>query len=188
MDAGSSYEGHCLPRIHEIFYVTILAFARSDALQQFMLTEDKEYVLQATVVQVSKKRIDLTFTYLAGLKVSWPLHTFVAFCHPLIKGNQRHLDDKLLDAFPGLAVALGAHKPSKPATIASTQLPQRVTTEDEQWEAKLLDGAWHSIVIQQRFAKHLLAYCPDIDEDVDIPLSRVRRATTISANKRKKLT
>jgi hypothetical protein len=119
VDRGSSHEGHCLPRMHEIFYVSILAFARSDALQRFSLPEDNEYVLQASVVKVSKKRIDITFTYLEGLKVSWPLHTFIAFCHPLIRGNQRHLDLRVLRALPGLAVALGAHKPPKPAEIAS---------------------------------------------------------------------
>lgn len=183
LDRGSSYEGHCLPRLHEIFYVSILAFARSGVLQQFTLPDDNEYVLQASVVHVSKKRIDLTFTYLEGLKVSWSLHTFVAFCYPLIRGSQRHLDAQVLDAFPGLAVALGAHNSPKPAEIASRTVPQQATTQDERWEAKLLDGTWHSITIQQRFPKRILAYCPDIDEDVDVPLSRVRRAAPYSTYK-----
>ena len=140
--------------------------------------DDNEYVLQASVVQVSKKRIDLTFTYLEGLKVSWALHTFVAFCYPLIRGSQRHLDAHVLDTFPGLSIALGAHKPPKPVEIARRTAPQQVAAEPEQWEAKLLDGKWHPIVIQQRFAKRVLAYCADIDEDVDVPLTRVRRADT----------
>ena len=45
--------------------------------------------------------------------MSWPLHTFIAFCHPLIRGNQRHLDARVLSAFPGLALALGAQQSSR---------------------------------------------------------------------------
>jgi hypothetical protein len=180
LDRGSSFEGHCLPRMNEIFYVTIHAFARSEALEQFTLPDDNEYVLQASVVQVSKKRIDLTFQNLEGLKVSWALHTFVAFCYPLIRGSQRHLDAQVMDAFPGLAIALGAHKPPKPVDIARRTATQQAAAEVEQWEAKLLDGKWHPIIIQQRFAKRVLAYCADIDEEVDVPLTRVRRAATIS--------
>jgi hypothetical protein len=53
---------------------------------------------------------------------------------------------------------------------------------EEDLEARLNDGAWHPIIVQARFARHLLAYVPDLDEDIDVPLSRVRPLQAVFSN------
>ena len=179
---GSSFEGHPLPRMFEIMWVTLYAFGRNDVLANLILPEDTEYVLQASTVQITKKRVDLTFTHLPGLRVSWSLMQILAFCSPVLRANQRPLDAQILQEHPGLAEALGARSPTKPLEIATRSANHDDTAPIQQLEARLNDGAWHPIIVQARFARHLLAYVPDLDEDIDVPLSRVRPLQAVFSN------
>jgi hypothetical protein len=174
---GSSFEGHAMPRLYEIMWVSIYAFGRGNALIDFTLPDEAEYVLQAATTQITKKRIHLKFTHIAGLHVSWTLTQIFAFCSPVIQAHQRPLDANILSQHPGLAVALGAREPTKPPTIASKPALPQEPVQTEQLEARLKDGTWHPIIVQERHPRHLLAYVPSLDVEIDVSLERVRQVS-----------
>ena len=177
---GSSFEGHCLPRDGEVMWVSLFAFGRSSFLNDIVLPDDKEYVLQSTVTKITKRRIELTFTHLQGLKVGWSLLHFLAFANPIINGSQSHLDAQLIASYPGLAQALGSHSGSEPAEVAPrtvAQVPQ--PDADVGLEARLNDGTWHPIIVQERRGRNLDAHVPNLHIDITVPLTRVRKGQNI---------
>jgi hypothetical protein len=101
-----SVEGIPIPAINDVTYVTLFAFPA--ALDTEVARQDIEFCLHATVVKITPKRIDLTFTVIPGLRVAWSLLKYAAFCSASLSASQRVLSQDMLGMFSGLRQALGA--------------------------------------------------------------------------------
>jgi hypothetical protein len=163
-----------IPVAGSSLFVSCFAFPAATAclVEQY---PGQELVLNAEMQRITRKRAHLYFPAL-GTEVAWSLINMKAFCSMDIMGRTI-IDAAFMDTLPELRTALGARTPAQPGMIASTIIPAVTPSRPVPpviLQAKLRDGAWHDIIVENDTGRTIDAFVPDLDVHINVSRSLTR--------------